>query len=143
MIGLELVAGYLAAYAFRKARHAGKRVDIEVDYALDETLDRLHEVISEKLGDDPAVRKLRCEAEAGDATPRTAQRVTLAVEDAAEADDEFAERLRGLLRELASLEGSGPARSVVRQTATASHGSTVNQAGRDIVQSSALPRNER
>ena len=143
MIGLELVAGYLAAYALRKARRTGKRVDREVDYVLDGTLDRLHEAIREKLGDDPAVQKLQREAETGEATPRTAQRVTLAVEDAAEADREFAERLRGLLRELASLEGSGPALPVVRQTATASHGSTVSQAGRDIIQSDGLPRNAR
>jgi len=143
MIGLELVAGYLVAYVIRKTRRAGERVDAEVDYALDVTLDRLHEVISEKLGDDPAVLKLQLEAESGDVATRTAQRVTLAVEDAAEDDNDFADLLRELLRELTSQEGSGPAVSVVRQTATASRGSTVNQAGRDIVQSSGLPKNER
>jgi hypothetical protein len=65
MIGLELAAGYLAAYAIQKARGAGKRVDAEVDYVIDGTLDRLHEVVSKKLGDDPAVRKLQGEARGG------------------------------------------------------------------------------
>lgn len=135
MIGLELVAGYLAAYAIQKARRAGKRVDAEVDYVIDGTLDRLHEVVSDKLGDDPAVRKLQCEVEdEGLISPRTAQRVTLAIEDAAGADDEFADRLREVLRELASRDGDRPASPVVRQVAVASHGSSVNQAGRDIIQ---------
>jgi hypothetical protein len=135
MIGLEVVAGYLAAYAIQKARRAGKRVDAEVDYVIDGTLDRLHEVVSEKLIDDPAVRKLQREAEEGVViSPLTAQRVTLAIEDAAEADDEFADRLRGLLRELASRDGDRLASSVVRQTAFAGQDSTVNQAGRDIIQ---------
>lgn len=140
MIGLELVAGYLVAYAIRKARRAGKRADAEVDYALDMTLDRLHALVSEKLGDDPAVRKLQYEAEAGAATQRTAQRVTLAVEDAVEGDTKFAVRLDEILQELASKEGNSPALSVVRQTAVASQGSTVNQAGRDNVQSFGPPR---
>lgn len=134
MIGLELVAGYLAAYAIRKARRAGKRVDAEVDYALDTALDRLHALVREKLGDDPAVRKLQLEAEDGAATQRTAQRVTLAVEDAADDDTEFAHCIHEALRELASRQGNSLAVSVVRQTATASQGSTINQAGRDNVQ---------
>jgi len=78
MIGLELVAGYLAAYAIQKAWRAGKRVDAEVD--------------------------------------------------------EFADRLRGLLRELASRDGDRLASSVVHQTAFAGQDSTVNQAGRDMIQ---------
>lgn len=140
MIGLELVAGYLAAYAIKKARRAGKRVDAEVDNVIDGTIDRLHDVVSEKLGDDPAVRKLQREAEEGVViSPLTAQRVTLAIEDAAGGDDEFADRLRGLLRELASQDGDRLASSVVRQTAFAGQDSTVNQAGRDIIQSSWRP----
>jgi hypothetical protein len=91
--------------------------------------------LAEKLGDDPAVRKLQREAEEeGVISPRTAQRVTLAIEDAAGADDEFADRLREILRELASRDGDRPTSSVVRQVAVASHGSSVNQAGRDIIQ---------
>jgi len=140
MIGLELVAGYLAAYAIRKARYTGKRMDAEVDYAIDESLDRLHDVVREKLGDDPAIRKLEREAEEGAASPRTAQRVMLAIEDAAEADDEFADRLREVLGELAAHDGDRLASSVVRQTAIAGHASMVNQAGRDIVQFSGRPQ---
>lgn len=135
MIGLELVAGYLAAYAIRKAQRTGKRADAEIDYALDGALDRLHKVISEKLGDDPAIRRFEQDAGAGTSTQRTAQRVTLAVEDAAESDAEFAARIREVLRELAAQEGNSLGPPSVRQTAVASQGSTVNQAGRDINQS--------
>jgi hypothetical protein len=141
MTGLELIAGYLAAYAIRKARRAGKRVDAEVDYVVDRTLDRLHEVVSERLGDDPAIRKLQREAEeTGAISPRTAQRVTLAIEDATEADDEFSDRLRVVLRELASRDEDRLATSVLVQSAAAGIGSSVNQAGRDIVHYRGWPQ---
>jgi hypothetical protein len=135
MIGFELVAGYLAAYAIRKAQRAGKRADAEVDYALDSTLDRLHALVAKKLGDDPAIRKLQHEAEEGAPTQRTAQRVTLAVEDAVENDAEFEARIREVLSKLVSQERGGPVLPAVRQSAIAGQGSTVNQAGRDINQS--------
>ena len=53
MVGLELVAGYLVAWAVRKARRAGQRLDEETDEIMDAGLDRLHEAITAKLGSDP------------------------------------------------------------------------------------------
>src|SRR5512142_974694 len=65
VVGLELVAGYLVAWVVRKARRAGQGLDAEVDHVMDAGLDRLHEVIADKLGDDPAVTKLEVEATGG------------------------------------------------------------------------------
>jgi hypothetical protein len=140
MIGIDLVVGYMAAYAVRKAQRAGKRMDADVDRVLDAGLERLHEVVTEKLGDDPAVQKLQHEAEAGVASSRTVQRMVLAVEDAAEADGDFADRLREALSELVARDDGGRASGVVRQIAIADRGSTINQAGRDLIQLVDGPR---
>lgn len=59
MTGLELVAGFLAAWAVRKARRVGGRLDEEFDAATDVGLDRLHEVIAGRLGEDPRRRGQR------------------------------------------------------------------------------------
>jgi hypothetical protein len=139
MIGLELVAGYLVAYATRKARRAGRRVDEEVDRVIDEGLGRLHEVVTEKLGEDPAIRQLEREADGGASSPRTAERVRLALEEAADTDGEFARDIAEALQRLTSLDSSGSLSAVVRQTAVADHGSTVNQAGRDLIQRPGWP----
>jgi hypothetical protein len=134
MIGLELVAGYLVAYAARKARRAGRGVDEEVDRVIDEGLGRLHEVVTDKLGEDPAVRQLEREADAGVGNPRTAERVRLALEEAADTDHEFGRDMAEVLQRLTSLDSDGSLSAAVRQTAVADHGSTVNQAGRDLIQ---------
>jgi hypothetical protein len=132
MMGLELVAGYLAAYAAQKARRVGRRVDDEVDRAIDEGLDLLHDVVTEKLGGDPAVAQLEREAVDGITSARTAERVRLAVEEAAEADGEFAGRLEAALGRLEALDAGRVTSTVVRQVAVADRGATVNQAGRDL-----------
>jgi hypothetical protein len=139
MIGLELVAGYLAAYATRKARRAGRRIDDEVDRAIDEWLGRLHDLVTEKLGGDPAVRQLELEADGVADSPRTAERVQLALEDAADTDDQFASDIAEILRRLASLNVGRGISEAVRQTAIADHGATVNQAGRDLIYRPARP----
>jgi hypothetical protein len=100
MMGLELLAGYAVAYLVRKARVVAKRADAEVDQLLDAGMDRLQELVSGKLGDDPALVKLEQEAREGAERPRTVQRVRLAVEEAAEADAGFAELLEQAVVEL-------------------------------------------
>ncbi|MGW5580543.1 chromosome partitioning protein [Micromonospora chokoriensis] len=104
--GIELVAGYLLAWAVEKARHVGRRADGEVDRVLDAGMDRLHDLVSDKLGDDPALAALEREAANGVNNGRTQQRVQLAVEDAADADAAFADRLRTALRELSVAGGA-------------------------------------
>lgn len=100
MTGIEFVVGYLVAWAVRKGRRVGHRADAEVDQALDAGMDRLHDLIADKLGPDPALTQLETEAAAGATTPRTEQRVRLAVEDAGEKDPEFAARLDALVAEI-------------------------------------------
>jgi hypothetical protein len=101
MVGLELVAGYLVAWAVRKAKRAGARLDKETDEVMDAGLDRLHEVIAAKLGTDPAIEKLEIEAiESQQPSDRTIRRVNDAIEEAAEGDSQFAALLKAVLAEL-------------------------------------------
>jgi hypothetical protein len=101
MVGLELVAGYLVAWAVRKAKRAGQRLDKETDEVMDAGLDRLHEVIAAKLGTDPAIEKLEIEAiESQQPSDRTIRRVNDAIEEAAEGDSQFAALLKAVLAEL-------------------------------------------
>lgn len=109
--GLELAAGWLAMYAWRKARRVAGRADAEVDRALDTGMDKLHDLVSVKLGDDPALARLTAEAEAGreletpEISDRTRQRVLLALEEAAETDAAFSAGLADLI---ARLQQAGP-----------------------------------
>lgn len=99
--GVELVVGYLIAWAVRKAKRVGVRTDQEVDYVLDTGMDHVHELVAGKLGNDPALRKLEAEAiESGDASQRTRTRVQLALDDAIENDPEFADALSGALKQV-------------------------------------------
>jgi len=98
--GLELVGGFLVAWAVRKARRVGARVDELFDQVLDAGLDRLGEVVAGRLGDDPALVKLEQEAAAGDVQDRTRARVQLAVEQAVDDDAGFAGALAPVLAEL-------------------------------------------
>ena len=100
LIGLEVLVGYLIAWGMRKARRAGTRLDADVDEVMDAGLDRLHEMIAAKLGDDPAVAKLELEAATGEVSERTRRRVLDALTDAAEGDEEFRGALETLLAEL-------------------------------------------
>ena len=108
MPGVEFLVGVLIVWAVRKARRVGERVDGQVDQVLDAGVDRVGELVSGKLGGDPALVKLEAEAGAGEVSERTRARVALAVEDAADTDPGFAAAVQ---RELSRLEvaagGSG------------------------------------
>ncbi len=105
MTGIEIAVGYVFAWAVRKARRVAGRADQEIDRTLDATMDQLHEVVSRKLGEDPALQRLTAEAEAGQAQPsdRTRQRVRLALEDAVEQDPGFGEALDRAVTEVRAL----------------------------------------
>ncbi|MGW3141465.1 hypothetical protein [Streptomyces sp. NPDC001139] len=92
MTDVEIAVGYAFAWLVGKARRVAGRADMEVDRGLDAGMDRLHELISVKLGDDPALQRAQAEAGAGLEEPsqRTRQRLELALEDAAEHDAGFA-----------------------------------------------------
>jgi hypothetical protein len=106
--GIEFVVGCLAAWAWRKARRVAGRADAEVDQALDAGLDRLHDLVAARLGGEPALSRLESEAASGGDAPgvrsRTGERVRLALEDAAEADEAFADRLAELAEQLRAAE---------------------------------------
>jgi hypothetical protein len=50
LVGLEVLVGYLIARGGWKARRASERLDEDIDEVIDAGLDRLHDVITAKLG---------------------------------------------------------------------------------------------
>jgi hypothetical protein len=103
MVGLDVVAGYLVAWAVSKARRAGGRLDQDVDEVMDAGLDRLHAAIEAKLGPDRAVGALELEAAEGEVTSRTRERAEAVLAAAAGNDPDFAAELGRLaagLREI-------------------------------------------
>jgi hypothetical protein len=85
--GIELVVGYLVAWGVRKLRRAAARADVEADRVVDAALDRLHEVVTGKLGGDTALARL--EAAPEQVSERTSRRVADALAEAAEDDAAF------------------------------------------------------
>jgi hypothetical protein len=112
MTGVEVLAGAAAMYLVRKLRRVGVRADAEVDRALDAGMDAVDDLVTAKLGGDPAVTALKELAPAGKESERMVRRVTDAIADAAEADPDFAERLARLVHELQSREKASGPRSV-------------------------------
>ncbi|MFJ9121904.1 hypothetical protein ACIRJO_41040 [Streptomyces sp. NPDC102394] len=113
MTGIEIAIGYLFGWAVRKAQRVAGRADGEVDRALDVGMERLHDMVSRKLGRDPALDRLAQEAASGCETPseRTRQRVLLALEEAHTTDTGFAADLDQAvahLQSLVPLPGSQP-----------------------------------
>ncbi len=119
MVGVELVVGYLVAWAVAKARRIAGRADTEVDAALDAGMDRLHDLVAAKLQGEPALAKLESDAVAGNKNRRTRDRVQLAVEDAVEEDPEFGERLAEALAAVRQADAGAGA------TVTGDHGVAV------------------
>lgn len=105
--GVEIAIGYVCAYLVRKARRAGQHVDAEVDRAVDAGLERVHELVSDALGEDSALRRAEEQAETGEVSERTWRRLTDAVEEAADADADFAAALQRAVEQLQAAEASG------------------------------------
>jgi hypothetical protein len=112
VVGVDVAVGYLASWLWRKARRVGGQVDADVDEVLDASVERLHRAVLAKLGDDPAVKQLTGEASASTETeevsPRTRQRVVLALEEAAEQDAGFGRLFEELLAEVKKADTAGP-----------------------------------
>lgn len=110
MIEAGVVVGYVIAWAVRKARRVGGRLDVEADVVIDASLDRLHEVVEERLGSHPALAELVEEAEeAGQVTDLTRQQVELALTAAARKDEAFGSAVTQLVAQLRQAERvSGP-----------------------------------
>ncbi len=109
MVGLELVAGYLAAWGARKLKRVGKHLDEETDDVIDAGLDHLHEAIAGRLGADPALRKLESDVTHGlEPSDRTLRRVQDAVEEAVEEDPEFSATIEALLTKIEDARNGAP-----------------------------------
>lgn len=121
MTGIELVAGFLLMWAARKARRVAAGLDKEVDNAIDAGLAKLHDVVTAKMGSDSSLAQLEREGREGVENSRTIQRVNLAIEEAAETDQKFAEEVAEAIEALQRTEGVDLGQF-----------STALQAGRDI-----------
>lgn len=118
--GLELVVGYLIAWATRKGRRAGARLDADADLVIDTELAKLHNLVIRKLGADPSLVTLEQAACAGmDVSERTRRRMTDALEEAVENDPRFADELTALLSSLARIAQSPALATGERATAVA------------------------
>ena len=113
IIEAGVVAGYVIAWAIRKARRVGGRLDTEADGVIDASLDRLHEVVAAKLSGHPALAELVAEAEAagdgGEVSDLTRQEVVLAITRAAQKDEAFGQAVTELVAHLREAEqATGP-----------------------------------
>jgi hypothetical protein len=108
VIEAGVAAAYVIAWAIRKAKRVGGRLDEEADGVIDVSLDRLHKVVMAKLGGHPALAELAEEAEAaGDDTEvsdLTRQQVELALKAAARKDEAFGQALTELVARLREAE---------------------------------------
>ena len=106
VIEAGVVAGYVIAWAVRKARRVGGRLDEEADTVIDASLDRLHEVVETKLGGHPVLAELVEEASGDDGavSDLTRQQVELALTAAARKDDAFGQAVTELVTRLRGAE---------------------------------------
>lgn len=113
VIEAGVIAGYVIAWAVRKARRVGGRLDAEADEAIDAGLDRLHEVVAAKLGGHPVLAEVEEEAVAGGEVSELAQQqLELALTAAARKDEAFGQAVTELVARLQEAEQAS-GRSVV------------------------------
>ncbi|WP_217245874.1 hypothetical protein [Streptomyces sp. AC602_WCS936] len=108
-MGVEIAVGYVFAWLVAKGRRVAGRADAEIDRGLDSGMDRLHDLVSRKLGQDSALERAREEAETGqtEISERTRRRLVDSLTDAAERDEAFAEALEKVIADLEAEAGSG------------------------------------
>jgi hypothetical protein len=106
VIEAGMAAGYVIAWALRKARRAGSRLDAEADGVIDAGLDRLHEVVAAKLGGHPVLEELEEETAGGvgQVSELSRQQVELALTAAARKDEVFGRTVMELVARLREAE---------------------------------------
>jgi hypothetical protein len=109
VIEAGVAAGYVIAWAVRKARRVGGRLDAEADGAIDACLDQLHEVVVAKLGGHPVLQELEEEADeaaSGDwqVSELTRQQMELALIAAVRKDEVFGQAVMELVARLRKAE---------------------------------------
>ncbi len=117
MTGIELVAGYLAAWAARRGRHAVGRLGRETDQAMDHVLDQLHDRVYARLGNRSVLQRLESDAEHGVTDPAVHADVQFMVGSAAAADPAFARELGQIVGRLEKLRPTVTVTSVDRGSA--------------------------
>lgn len=117
LTGVEIAVGYVFAWLVRKAKRVAGPADTETDRVLDAGMDRLHELVSARLGPDPALKRAQEEAQSGqgELSARTRRRLVDALDEVAERDTAFAQ---ALLHAVAGVQVAGPV-DVARYTGTA------------------------
>jgi hypothetical protein len=121
--GVEVAVGFLIVWMTKKIKRAAGRLDTEIDYAVDAGMDRLHTLIADKLGGDSAFAKLHAEIDAsGVVTPRTRERVRLAIEDVAADDLDFGQQLDSLVEQIRSAQDTGVATTTAQDHSVAATG---------------------
>ncbi|MFI0940240.1 hypothetical protein [Streptomyces sp. NPDC021020] len=108
MFGLELAVGYVFAWAVRKARRAAGTADEIVDQAVDAGIERVHRLVTERICGDGTLARVEEEAASGAAelSPRTRQRLQLALEDEVERDPAFAQALQEAVAAAKAAQGT-------------------------------------
>ena len=117
VIEAGVAVGYVIAWAVRKARRVGGRLDDEADELIDAGLDHLHAVVAAKLSGHPALAELVEEAEQavasdGQISELTRQQVELALSAAARKDETFGQAVTEALSRLQEAEQAAD-RSVI------------------------------
>jgi hypothetical protein len=103
LTGVELVVTALAAWSLAKARRAARRADGIVDDVIDTGLEKVHDIVLAKLGDDDAIAKLELEAATtAEVSARTRERAGVVLAEAVESDADFAAALAAAMSELRS-----------------------------------------
>jgi hypothetical protein len=128
MSEMGTVVGMLLARVTRETEFAQLRTDPAYDDRLETGLTRVRDVVTTKLGADPALARLLAEAAtAGRANPRTQQRVRMSIEDAAEDDPSFARILADAVR-AARAAGAAADTGAVNNTVSGTVSGSVVQA---------------
>lgn len=106
VIEAGVAAAYVIAWAVRKAKRIGGRLDVETDAMIDVSLERLHEVVSAKLAGHPVLAELveETEGDAAEVSELTRQQVELALTAAARKDDAFGQAVMELVARLRATE---------------------------------------
>jgi hypothetical protein len=115
--GVEIAVGYVFVWLVRKAKRVAAPADAEVDRMLDVGMERLHNLVGDKLGADPALERAQEEAQAGqgDLSERTRRRLIDALDEAMERDTDFEQ---ALIQAVAAVQAAGPV-DIARYTGAA------------------------
>jgi hypothetical protein len=110
VFGAELVVGYVVAWVVRKVRRVAGAADEVVDQALDAGVERVHDLVAERLRGQRALAAVEEEAAAGggEVLVRSRQFLQLAIEDAAAGDAAFAAALDEAVAAVQVAAGQAP-----------------------------------